>query len=214
MADLSDEQLQELALGTPFESKDDDPLKDMPDPEPHVVERAQKLVDEMQQGAQFSQVFDSEKKREKKEKSDSVSKKDRVAFMAHILGDAPFKKTYEFFDGEFKVTYRTLSQYEEGRLLEIVMKEEVPQSHHERIFFQLLLAASIDSYTIKGKTHRVSIFSQVTQDSDPLARYREWMTETSRERYQLFKRAHKDFRKLLSKMIAEAGTPDFWRSLS
>jgi len=213
----SDEQLQELAIGTPNESSQEkeDPLKDMPDPEPHVVERAQKLVDDMQQGKKFSQVIDSEKKEKKRaEKSDDIPKKSRVEFLAHILEGVPFRKTYEFFDRKFTVTFRTLSKSEEAQLLKIIAAEEVPQPQQEQVFFQLLLAASIESYTVEGKKHRIAIFGTVAPEEDPLERYREWMTETSRERYQILKRAHKQFRRLLAIMIEEAGSPDFWKSLS
>lgn len=167
----------------------------MPDPEPEILARAQQLVDQAR-GLSTVEVKETVQ----------VTEKDKLTFLAHVLGNQPYTKTFELLGGQFNLTLKTVEPSIISRIDFGVHSDKIRH-------YNCIMAASIDSIQVGNKKPaRVKIFTDT--DDNFFAAYETWMAETPQAQYQLIRKCYRSFRLQLRTMLESAEDPDFWPTLS
>lgn len=194
----------------------------MPDPEPEVLQRAQRILDEAKAGVAQSTVTtgDGDERQVRAGQAlfdPEVDNDDKVAFMAHVLGGKSFERTYSFLDGQIKITFESIMAAKDMMLAELVRYEETKgyaQEHDRKSRYAAYLrAASLKSIQFDTDPPiRYNIFADSGKFTDHRNAYQEWMSQLTRVQYQLIKEAHRDFQGRLQKLMSKVDDPVFWRT--
>lgn len=200
----SDEELNSLTQQmTQHRATSDDPHSHIPDPEPDIVERAQKLVSGGKRAGRSAASVTAEFGRQ-------ITEQEKLAFLAHVLGDAPFERQVELLGSRMVVVFRTPSASVSSRIDNWLAEKKISRIDH----FNCMLAASV--YSIRfgdGKPVRMNVFAESAEDGG-WAAYQSWLHDIGGVRYGLLRESYKQFREALKTLIANAEDPDFWPTLS
>jgi hypothetical protein len=180
---LSEAELEGLQTGTV-------PKDDLPPPEPRVLEKIKEL-----QGKQISANV-----------TEAVPEDVKVAFVAHIIEGAEFKRVFDLFDGRGKLTFKTVSgEVEDSLMLDSTAEEKringADKTNRAQRYINYLMVKSIDSY-IKDSVH------VNTMSYDDLAK------NVSNAELALIKTKFMKFQDELKKLIEWSDQPSFWQTPS
>lgn len=197
----TDDELEALQTGVPRRDEaqpyqyQGEETRELPEPSPAEKEAIQKAVDKM---------------RGERPSEPEIAAQDRLEFMAHLLGNTPFRKTYTYFGGGLAVTLETISSEVEATLRDLVVGEERLGRGQEgdrksRYNGYLMLASLREVRTGSGQSETLRMLEGGdTDESD------EWVSKQRPERLRLFQLAFRDFRELIAQLLAKADHPDFW----
>jgi len=183
---------------------------DTPPPSPAVVERADKLIDRLADGEAFTQVGDMPAAEQL-----SYPDSDKLAFMSHLLGGAPFVKTYELLGGELTLEFGSVDAATDAKLAQMVLADEKDgqgsQADRARRYNAYLLAASLRRVARKGEPRvNVDLFSAGGTAADWRKAYQSWQASMPRAQYLAIRASYRKFAKLLSELLERVDDPDFW----
>jgi hypothetical protein len=208
MAELNTPTDQELeALTTGGTSR---PAPSMPDPEPEVLERAQQILDRAADGSEDPQVTvgDQPLPGESAVHTDrSLTAGQKLAFLAHILGDQPYSRTYQLLAGRLTLTFSTISATLDSALASLASAESADRTHRRALYTNYLLAACLSRVQEGEQVSEPRIFRSDTPD---LRAYQSWFNSLNREQYLVILQAFRTFRRELDLMMDKADDPDFW----
>lgn len=187
------------------------PAPEMPDPEPEVLERAQQILDRAADGSEDPQVVEGDQPLpgESQVHTDpSLTARQKLDFLAHILGGQPYTRSYELLAGNMVLTFRTISARLDSVLASLAAAEasDSRQARHA-LYTNYLLAASLHKVTTRGQTHELQVFPN---DEPDLRAYRSWFAGLNREQYLLLLQTFRTFRRELDQLLDKADDPDFW----
>ena len=187
------------------------PSGEMPDPEPEVVARAQKLInDAAENGDAGGRVWEAKPGEELVDtvRDTSVSDDDKLRFLAHVLGDQPYEKTYTLLGGRMRLCFRSISQRMNTRLIETIKT-------FGGSYFELLMIASLCWVESDGERSDTQFFKSPRSEDHNVNAYKEWMEHSlTRAQYHLIRDTFTKFDSELDLMLAKADDPDFWQTLS
>jgi hypothetical protein len=208
----TDEELDELSVGEGAYQIEEE-KSTVPEPTPDVEDRIRKVAEELKAGRLASSVSENG---EQKEGGVTVkaltefSREDKLAFISHILHDNDFTKKYELLGGRLSFTFKAISAEVDSIINEFVYGESKDAGTRKSRYINYLMAASLVSSEIEGKSKRYLIFHR--RDAIPMMvrAYEDWLASFSREAYRLLRDCFKDFRGLVNELNRRARDPDFW----
>lgn len=203
-------------MGEPVEPTDDEleslqfggvPSGDMPDPEPEVIARAQQIVDQaIEQGDQGSRVWEGTGGEEPVTvvRDTTVSDDDKLRFMAHILGDRPYEKTYSLLGGKLRLHFASIQQSLNAILVRMAREHGVS-------YFEALLLASLKWVEEDGVKVEIDLLKQTLSTEENVFLLETWLSGgITRAQYHLIRDAFAKFDAELDLLIEKADDPDFW----
>ena len=183
----------------------------MPDPEEAVVERAQVILNEANDGQSFSTVSEDGVATETPvvAKYERITAQQKIDFMAHVLGGHEYKVTYMIF-GTTEVTFRVLTPVKEQFLADLVSFDVenglVDKGRKKLQYYKYAMAMSL--YSMGGM--KQDVFPQVSEANSARNTYNAWLASEPGGRYRVLDQLYHRFVTELDEMYRRADDPDFW----
>lgn len=186
----------------------------MPDPEPEILERAQKILDRVADGEAFS-TAGSQAEVESAGGFDQIDDEEKLRFLALLLGNRPFEKWFFLFGGRFNVCFRTISAHLELEIKQMLLEEEgrgLASAADRRLRYDnYMLAASLHRVKIDDQRNtRIEVFVGSASSDDRRRSYAAWLSELDSEHYRLLRTCYLQFRNHISFLMRKADDQDFW----
>jgi hypothetical protein len=184
------------------------PTSNVPEPEPDVLERAKVLASQIKSGVPISslEVNGVNQSVSGSAKAiNSITKHDKLMFMAHVLRDDPFIKEYSLFNGKLVFTFKIIDR----EIKDIIHKAVASEPDRMMTY---ILAASIDSISIDGVITKYDIRPVCCSSvSDSLIKNLDDLLDPlSTTVLSLLQSKFKEFRILIDTLIRRAEDKDFW----
>lgn len=205
----SEEELEELTKpSTPA------PGDEMPDPEPEVLDRAQKIINRAGEGQGISQFSEKPEEAQRRvERSETaISAGQKIRFLAHVLGGVDYEESYSVLGGRLVARFRTLTVEEENRLGELVRSNpKIPKSRQRVEQLRYALPVALTELIIRDGEEQTTVRPSLSCLTDSFERdYRAWVPSVSLSQYRILFDLYTDFRVCIDTMLERAKDRDFW----